>query len=390
MKILHTSDWHLGRTFLSESMHTHQEVFVEWLISLVEQEQVELVVIAGDIYDRSVPPTESVRLFDRALVGLSSVCPVFITPGNHDSAVRLGFGSGLMSANGVHIRSEISEIGVPLEITGRDGARVVVYGIPYLQPAVVSAQLEADNTHVGVLTAALGIIQADRSARHDQGETRTVVVSHAFITGGSGSESERSLEIGGIGDAPSSIFAGVDYVAMGHLHGAQVISTREDSPTVVKYSGSPLPYSFSEEKHNKSVTLIDIPVVGPVTHENISTPVPGPLLTITGELEDLLSNSKYQGFQTHWVRAVVTDPTRQEHTRERLLERFTNLKHIEFMPQGGTKALSIQERLDPQSTPPIEIAAGFVAHVSRGEISDPQRILFQGAIESVNVNHFSP
>ena len=387
MKILHTSDWHLGRTFLSVSMHVHQEVFVDWLIALVAKEQVELVVIAGDVYDRAVPPAESVRLFDRALVDLSALCPVFITPGNHDSAVRLGFGSGLMGANGVHIRSEIKDIGVPLEITGRDGTRVVVYGIPYLQPEVVFTELESERTHAGVLTAAMSRIKADLVNR---GEVRSLVVSHAFITGGSASESERSLEIGGIGDAPSSIFAGVDYVAMGHLHGSQVISTVEDSPTVVKYSGSPLPYSFSEEKHNKSVTLINMSATGPVTYENMSTPVPGPLLTITGQLADLLSSPNFTDVETYWVRAVVTDATRAERTRERLLERFPNLKHIEFTPQGGTGALSIQERLDPQSTPPIEIVAGFVSHVSRGEMSEPQRLLFQGAIERVNVNHTSP
>lgn len=386
MKILHTSDWHLGRTFLSESMHVHQEVFIEWLIEFVVSEKIELVIIAGDVYDRSVPPTESVRLFDRALIGLSAACPVFITPGNHDSAVRLGFGSGLMAANGVHIRSEISDIGVPLEVIGRDGTRVVVYGIPYLQPEVVSVQLEAERTHAGVLNTAMERIRTDLV---NQGDARVVVVSHAFITGGSSSESERSLEIGGIGDAPSSIFTGVDYVAMGHLHGAQVISTPENTSTIVKYSGSPLPYSFSEEKHNKSVTLIDIPTSGPVAYENISTPVPGPLLTITGELEDLLSNPRFDEVENYWVRAVVTDPTRQERTRERLMERFVNLKHIEFSPQGGAPTLSIHERLDPQSTPPIEIAAGFVAHVSNAEVSDPQRILFQGAIESVNASERS-
>ena len=386
MKILHTSDWHLGRTFLSESMHVHQEVFIEWLITVVAAEQIELVIIAGDVYDRSVPPTESVRLFDRALIGLSSLCPVFITPGNHDSAVRLGFGSGLMAANGVHIRSEISDIGVPLEVTGRDGTTLVVYGIPYLQPEVVSGQLEAERTHAGALNAAMERIRADLV---NQGDARVVVVSHAFVTGGISSESERSLEIGGIGDAPSSIFAGVDYVAMGHLHGAQVISTPENSSTIVKYSGSPLPYSFSEEKHNKSVTLINIPTSGPVAFENISTPVPGPLLTITGELEYLLNDSRFDEVENFWVRAVVTDPNRQERTRERLMERFVNLKHIEFSPQGGAPTLSIHERLDPQSTPPIEIAAGFVAHVSNAEVSDPQRILFQGAIESVNASGIS-
>ncbi len=383
MKILHTSDWHLGRTFLSENMHVHQETFIDWLIAFVAEQQVELVVIAGDVYDRAVPPAESVRLFDRALVGLSPLCPVFITPGNHDSAVRLGFGSGLMSANGVHIRSEISDIGVPLEVVGRDGVQLSVYGIPYLQPEVVFTQLESERTHAGVLTSAMSRIKADLVNRD---ATRSLVVSHAFVTGGSASESERSLEIGGIGDAPSSIFSGIDYIAMGHLHGAQVISTPQDPQTIVKYSGSPLPYSFSEEKHNKSVTLIYMPKSGAPAFENIPTPVPGPLSTITGELEELLSSPEFNEVETYWVRAIVTDPTRQERTRERLVQRFPNLKHIEFSPRGGTGNVLINERLDPQTTPPIEIGAGFISHVTGGEISDSQKSLIQSAIESVNAN----
>ncbi len=387
MKILHTSDWHLGRTFLSESMHFHQAAFIDWLIAFVAEQHVELVVIAGDIYDRAVPPAESVRLFDRALVGLSAVCPVFIIPGNHDSAVRLGFGSGLMSANGVHIRSKISDIGVPLEITGRDGAQVAVYGIPYLQPEVVFTELESERTHAGVLTAAMAQIHTDLV---DRNETWVMVVAHAFITGGSGSESERSLEIGGIGDAPSSIFSGIDYIAMGHLHGAQVISTPEDSNTIVKYSGSPLPYSFSEENHKKSVTLVEIPFGAPVVFENILTPVPGPLVSVTGELEVLLSDPDFAEHESSWVRAIVTDPTRQERTRERLVQRFPNLKHIEFSPRGGAGTVSISERLDPQTTPPIAIGAGFISHVTGGEISDSQQALMQSAIEKVNANGDRP
>jgi len=383
MKILHTSDWHLGRTFMSESMHTHQEFFVDWLLELVAVEQVELVVIAGDVYDRAVPPAESVRLFNRALVDVSALCPVFVTPGNHDSAIRIGFGSELMRASGVHIRSEISEINVPLEVRGSDGTNVVVYGIPYLQPEVVFNELESERSHTGVLSAAMTRINSDLNTRKS---LRSVVVSHAFITGGSGSESERSLEIGGIGDAPSSVFTGVDYVAMGHLHGAQVISTPGDSPTVVKYSGSPLPYSFSEEKHKKSVTIVEVPAAGPITYQDISTPAPGPLVTVTGELHELLENPEFTVHEGSWVRAMVTDPVRQDRTRERLIVRFPNLKHIEFTPKGGTGSLSMTERLDPQTTPPIEIAAGFISHVTGGDISHSQQALMQSAIEKVNAD----
>ena len=387
MKILHTSDWHLGRTFLSESMHVHQETFIDWLVAYVAEQKVELVVIAGDIYDRAVPPAESVRLFDRALARLSILCPVFITPGNHDSAVRLGFGSGLMSANGVHIRSTISEIEIPLEITGRDGVELVVYGIPYLQPEVVFTELGSERTHAGVLTAAMAMVRSDLSVR---GDVRSMVVSHAFITGGSGSESERSLEIGGIGDAPSSIFTGVDYTAMGHLHGAQMISTPEDSTAIVKYSGSPLPYSFSEENHHKSVTLVEIPQSGPISYQNVVTPVPGPLATITGELDGLLDDPIFGDHEGSWVRAIVTDPVRQERTWERLVHRFPHLKQIEFHPKGGLGARSIHERLDPHNTPAIDIAAGFVAHVTSGHISDSQRSLVQEAIENINLDGVAP
>jgi exonuclease SbcD len=213
-------------------MHEHQESFVDWLIDTAADLDIELVVIAGDIFDRSVPPQESVALFEKALIGLSALCPVFVTPGNHDSAVRLGYGGTFFAASGVHIQSTTEFIDQPLVITSPD-------------PDIHAAEFGVERSHTAVLTHAMNRIRTDLAHRS---AARSMVVSHAFVTGGAGSDSERDLEIGGIGDAPASVFAGVDYTAMGHLHGAQVIGS--DSG-LIRYSGSPLPYSFGRKAREK-------------------------------------------------------------------------------------------------------------------------------------------
>lgn len=383
MKVLHTSDWHLGRKFLAKDMHDHQESFVEWLIETTADLGTELVVIAGDIFDRSVPPQESVALFEKALVGLSAVCPVFITPGNHDSAVRLGYGGTFFASSGVHIQSTTDSIDQPLTITSPDGTTLAVYGIPYLHPDIHAPEFGVERSHTAVLTHAMNRIRTDLELTTD---VRSMVVSHAFVTGGSGSESERDLEIGGIGDAPASVFRGVDYTAMGHLHGAQVISS--DSG-VIRYSGSPLPYSFSEEKHVKSVTLIDIPPRGEITTTVIPVPQPAPLVTLRGTIEFLETDPSLNEHIDSWVRCQITDQRRPENAMKRLSQRFNHVMHLEFTPEvnspgGADSVTEVHLRLDPQTTPPLELATAFIAHVTNDQASETEEVLIQSAIETVN------
>jgi DNA repair protein SbcD/Mre11 len=360
-------------------MHDHQEVFIDWLIEIVPENAVELVVIAGDIFDRSVPPQESIVLFERALTQLSRSCPVFVIPGNHDSAVRLGYGGVFFAANGVHIQSKLSEIGNPLEIAGTDDTQLVVYGIPFLHPDIHHTELGVERSHTAVLNAAMEQVRTDLAGRSG---VRSIAVSHAFVTGGAGSDSERDLEIGGIGDAPGNVFAGVDYVAMGHLHGEQNI--KSDSG-VIRYSGSPLPYSFSEEKHLKSVTLIDIPQSGPISYTSIPTPQPAPLVTLRGSIEDLLNDPDHADHADSWVRLRITDPRRPENSLKQLSKRFTNVMQLEFDPEpiDGEVAES-GARLDPQKTPPIELASAFVEHVTSDRISEAEIEVLQSAIEQVS------
>ncbi len=218
------------------------------------------VLVAGDVYDRAVPTTDAVTLLDRALRGLAAArIPVLVTSGNHDSAVRLGFGSRLSELAGVHLRTGVADIARPVVLADEHG-EVALYGIPYLLPDAVMDELGAERSHASVLAAAARLIRAERGER---GITRTVAVAHAFITGGAGSESERDIRVGGIGDAPASVFAGLTYVALGHLHGQQHVSAAA-AGTTVRYSGSPLAFSFSERYHTKSVTLAEIDGAGQV------------------------------------------------------------------------------------------------------------------------------
>jgi len=381
MKVLHTSDWHFGRKFLARDMHEHQEEFVEWLITEAAGQGVELVVIAGDIFDRSVPPQESITLFERALVGLSSVCPVFVIPGNHDSAVRLGYGGTFFESNGVHIRSETAKIDQPVHIKAADSTELVVYGIPYLHPDIHSAEFGVSRSHSAVLNHAMERICGDLEGK---GDVRSMVVSHAFITGGAQSESERDLEIGGIGDAPGSIFSGIDYIAMGHLHGAQEVASETG---IIRYSGSPLPYSFSEERHLKSVTLIDIPANGKITTTLIPVPQPAPLVTIEGTMEYLETEPSLSEHVDSWVRCKITDRRRPENPMKRLSARFNHVLKLEFDPdlsQLDSEERGPRPRLDPQKVPRIDLVSEFFAEVTHSPMTETERSLMAAAIESVN------
>ncbi len=202
-------------------------------------------MVAGDIYDRAVPPVDAVAVLDQALRGFAAAgIPVLLTSGNHDSAVRLGFGSRLSELAGVHLRTEVADLARPVVIADEHGD-VAIYGIPYLLPDAVMAELNAERSHASVLAAATARIRADAAGR---GIDRTVVAAHALVTGGMICDSERDLRVGGVADSPASVFAGLNYVALGHLHGQQNVQPPSGT-SCVRYSGSPLAFSFSERHH---------------------------------------------------------------------------------------------------------------------------------------------
>ncbi|MFE6274401.1 exonuclease SbcCD subunit D [Streptomyces goshikiensis] len=381
MRILHTSDWHLGRAFHRVNLLGAQAAFVDHLVETVRTHEVDAVLVAGDVYDRAVPPLPAVELYDRALHRLADLgVPTVMISGNHDSARRLGVGAGLIGRAGIHLRTDPDGCADPVVLADVHG-EVAFYGLPYLEPALVKDRFGAGQvSHEAVLGAAMDRIRADLATR--QPGTRSVVLAHAFVTGGQASDSERDITVGGVEAVPASVFDGVDYAALGHLHGCQTISER------VRYSGSPLAYSFSEADHRKTMWLIELGARGEIAGaDRIDTPVPRALARLRGPLEDLLDDPALAGCEDRWVEATLTDPVRPEDPMARLAARFPHVLSLAFDPEGREEdsGASYAQRLKGRSDQ--EIAEDFVAHVRGGGApSEAERAVLQGAFDDVRTD----
>jgi exonuclease SbcD len=376
MRILHTSDWHLGRSFHRESLKDAQEAFVDRLVDTVRAERVDCVLVSGDVYDRALPSVDAVNLCDDALARLRALTRVVLIAGNHDSARRLGFGSELIDLAGIHLRTDVAQAHRPVLLDDQAGP-VAVYAVPYLEPDAVRVELGCDErSHAAVLDAVMTKVRADLSARPD---ARSVVLAHAFVTGAEASESERDITVGGVASVPRSVFDGVDYVALGHLHGAQRLSDR------VRYSGSPLPFSFSEEHQTKQLLVVELGdrPGAPLSVEPVPTPVHRPLARISGRLDDLLTGSRWAGFADHFLQVTVTDPVRPREPMERLRQRFPHVLVLAFAPDGAPEgstsyAARVRGRTD------VEVATDFVAHV-RCPAEPAEAALLVAGFEGVRV-----
>jgi exonuclease SbcD len=377
VRILHTSDWHLGRTLHGVDLLDHQRAFLDHLVALVAEREVDVVLVAGDVYDRAVPAVSTVTALADALERLSALATVVVTPGNHDSAVRLGFGSRLMRP-GVHILADVSRIAEPVLVDDADGP-VAFYGLPYLDPDTVRGALAGEGaaplprSHEAVVGAALDRVRADLTGRHGH---RSVVLAHAFVVGGAASESERDIRVGGVDAVPSEVFAGFDYVALGHLHGAQVVG-RGDA--VIRYSGSPLAFSFGEKNQVKSTALIDLDASGEANVELVPAPVPRRLAEVTGDLAELLSD-RYDDVADSWLRVFVTDPVHPEHLFARVSERFPHALVVQHTPAGAEPAPD--RRPVTAETDPLEVARDFVAYATGGPASDAEIVVLGTAYEA--------
>ena len=372
MRILHTSDWHLGRSFHREAMLGHQAAYVDHLLAVVDSERVDLVVVAGDVYDRALPPVDAVRLANETFTRLSrSRVQVVVTSGNHDSAQRLGFGSDLIDAAGVFIRTRADSVGTPV-LVGDDHGDVAVYGIPYLDPdAVRSAWTLHGRSHEAALTEAMRRVRGDLAGR----DARSIVLAHAFVAGGQPSDSERDISVGGISRVPTSIFDGFDYTALGHLHGRHTLTQ------TIRYSGSPLAYSFSETGQVKGSWLIDLGPSGVTSTEFVEAPLPRPLARIRGTLDVLLEDTRFGFAEPAWVQATLTDEVRPGQPMERLSRRFPHALVLSFEPASGAQvrlpdAAAVSGRSDH------EIALDFVTAMRGAPAGEAESALLLEATEA--------
>jgi DNA repair protein SbcD/Mre11 len=385
MRLLHTSDWHLGRSLHRADLASAQGAFLDHLVETVRAERVDAVLVAGDVYDRALPSVEAVELLNDALFRLRGAgARVIVTSGNHDSAKRLGVHDRLVDAAGVHLRTRVADVGTPVLLEDRHGT-VAVYPIPYLEPAAVGADDLPDaghscdeeaptRGHAHVLGRAMAAVRADLGARGG----RSVVMAHGWVHGGAVCESERDITVGGVGAVSAAVFDDVDYVALGHLHGPQTLAPR------LRYSGSPLAYSFSEARHAKGSWLVELGPSGLGTVEFVPAPAARRLSTIRGTLEVLLADPALEAQIGDFVAATLVDPVRPAAAMDRLRARFPHVLTLVWEPVGGlVDDRGYTERVRGRSD--LDIAADFVAHV-RGSAADPAEAgLLERAFEAVRI-----
>jgi exonuclease SbcD len=381
MRIIHTSDWHLGRRFERESLEDDQRAFLGWLTTIVEERQVDLVVVAGDVYDRSLPAEEAVTLLDRGLDGLRAAgAEVVLIPGNHDSARRLGFGAGRQALGGVHVFADDRHPPVPLVLRAGD-ERVAVVAVPFLDPHLAPDARPSDDatrrpvTHQSVLAASL---DAGRDALAALDRMPSIAVVHAYVSGAGLSDSERTLAVGGADQVDPAVLDGFDYVALGHLHRPQRIGGSE----AVAYSGSPLPYSFSED-HPKSVRLLEVEGGRLTGVTTVPVPVGRKVVTLTGPLERLLTDPAHERYTDYWVAARLTDDTVQTQPMERLRVRFPHAASLRYddprtgaLADFGSGGPPIEERSDE------EVVLEFLEEVRDRPPSESERQLVLDAVGS--------
>ena len=396
MRMLHTSDWHLGRSLHRADLRAAQSAFLDHLVETVRTEKVDAVLVAGDIYDRAVPSVDAVELCEDALLRLNATgARIVLISGNHDSARRLGFGSGLLDQAGVHLRTRPGALARPVMLADGHGP-VAVYGIPYLEPDAVRAELPpvtgtqaggtqagepgtpeaaAPRGHAGVLGYAVACIRADARAR---GVRRRVVMAHGWVSGGAASESERDITVGGVGQVPAALFDGFSYVALGHLHGQQTVAPH------LRYSGSPLPYSFSEAAHRKGSWLVELDDHGIAHVEQVPAPAYRRLSLLRGRLADLLGSAAYAGYQGDFLSVTLTDPSRPEGAMDKLRSRFPHVLVLAFEPAGAAPdERGYRARIAGRND--LSVAAEFVRHVSHAPPTEAEQQLLAQAFEAARV-----
>ena len=387
MRLLHTSDWHLGRSFHGVGMLDAQRDFVDQLVSAVQQYGVDVVLIAGDVYDRALPGVDVVRLLDDALVRLTGAgAQVMLTSGNHDSAIRLGFASRLLERGGVHLGTRLEGLRQPLllplgKAPGGDDAVLAIYGIPWLEPRMVAEELGAPApSHFEVTKAATEQIRQDLERRSATATIHSVVLAHTFASGGISSDSERDLSIGGVGAVPLDLFDGFGYTALGHLHGRQSLSPQ------VRYSGSPLAYSFSEATHKKGAWLVDVGVGGVTEVQEILWEPPRTLAVLRGDIGELLESPDHGWAEAAYCQITLTDAQRPARAMDRLRSRFPGTLVLNFDPKGGTAATAstYSSRL-AEAPDDLSVCCGFLEHVRGREADDAEKSALAAALDNVRV-----
>lgn len=371
MKFIHLSDLHLGKRLNDYSLIEDQEYALCRILEIIDDEAPDAVLIAGDVYDKSIPTAEAIRLFDVFLTNLSAgKIPVFVISGNHDSAERMGFGSRLMEQSGVHIAGAYNGEITPVVLSDSEG-EVRIYMLPFFKPQVARRfHGEGIESYTDAMRLAIEAMDIDATARN-------ILIAHQFVIGSSRSDSEE-ISVGGTDEVDASVFDDFDYVALGHLHRPQkCVADR------IRYCGSPLKYSFSEAGDIKSVTVVEMPKKGSLTVRTVPIPALRDMVELRGKYDELMQKSFYEDttYRDDYVRITLTDEDDIPDAIGRLRVIYRNLMRLDYdntrTRSTGTVDIPVEKRS------PLELFSDFYAAQNDKPMSEEQTYFVKGMIESI-------
>ncbi|EJL3959654.1 exonuclease SbcCD subunit D [Vibrio parahaemolyticus] len=375
MKFIHTSDWHLGRQFHNVSLLEDQQAVLEQLIQYIENNPVDAVIVAGDVYDRSVPPTIAIELLNRVVKRICGELntPMILISGNHDGAERLGFGSEQMKRSGLHIISNFEDMLTPVVIETKAAGHVAFYGMPYNDPEQVRyVYKEPVSTHDEAHK-----LLAEKITEQFQSEHRNILISHCFVDGAIESESERPLSIGGSARVSHEHFLNFDYVALGHLHQPQ-----KKGEEYIRYSGSLMKYSFGEQNQKKGFTLVEIGKDGFIGAEHIELTAPHEMRIVEGELEQILEWGKTDPKNEDYLLVRLMDKHAILNPMEKLRTVYPNVLHLEKPGMLiGVEQEMAQAKLARSE---IDMFKDFFAEAQDSELSNEQEQAISDIIKQLS------
>ena len=373
MKLIHLSDLHLGKRISDYSMIEDQEYILKEIIKIVDTEKPDGIILAGDIYDKPVPSAEAVELFDSFLVRLAKrKLAVFIISGNHDSAERIAFASRLIDSSGIHLSPVYNGKVAPVSLQDQYGP-VNFYMLPFVKPAHVRRFFEDAeiNSYTDALRVAINAMGMDHTQRN-------VLITHQFVTGASRSESE-DISVGGADNVDAAVFDGIDYVALGHIHGPQNIGYDR-----IRYCGTPLKYSFSEANHTKSVTVVTLAEKGELTLETIPLTPKHDMRELRGFYMDLTARQAYEGTATDdYLHITLTDEEDIPDVMNKLRVIYPNLMKLEYDNKRTRSGREITGADAPESKSPLELVAEFYELQNGQPMSEEQARYSKEIIEKI-------
>lgn len=373
VKFIHLSDLHLGKRVNDFSMLEDQEYILTRIINIVDEELPDAVMLAGDIYDKSVPSAEAVQLFDEFLVRLSKrKLKVFVISGNHDSPERVAFGSRLMSNSGVYVSPVYDGDVVPFDMTD-DYGTVSVFMLPFIKPSHVKRFYPDDD-----ISTCSDAIQAAIKHMNVDPENRNVLITHQFVTGASRCDSE-DITVGGSDNVDAKVFASFNYVALGHIHSPQNVGSE-----TIRYCGTPLKYSFSEAGQKKSVTIVELKEKGDIAIHTVSLTPIRDMMEIKGNYMEVMSRDFYKDMDTKsYLHVTLTDEEDIPDAIGKLRSVYPNIMKLNYDNKRTRSNLQINSTGDVERKTPIELFSEFYEKQNNQPLSPEQQAFVVEMIEKI-------